>query len=384
MIKLFICLVISLFIPLLGSTTPSVSGVSGDIIDSNSITVSGSDFGSTGPTILIFDDFNDGTGDGNNANLAATVGSWDGTGAYNPRYSSVSRSGDYSVELSAFDGSEYIMSQFYKDFDTATEYFLSYGVMVPADTYFPQKYSFSDVGEFPDGSVWKFAWIRDYENDPDAGPDDDDKCLPTHNSQAAFVTDGNDLNNSGGTSSIRIHEITGDYSTWWEWFSWNRMSFWGRADTTNPSTTAGDEWAQGIGEGDSQVVRTDTTHPMFASGTAPYQWTRLHINGWIAPTPSDRPVKLLYDDIYFAVGSNAAARVEIGNNVTYTSCTKLAICTVTAWADTSITVTVREGGFDAGETIYLFVIDSDNGSSVGYLVTEPTISSITAAGVRIN
>ncbi len=344
---------------------PIISSVSGQINDNQAISIKGAGFGDKGPTIVVFDDFNDGTGDGDDANLSATVGSWDGTGTYKPRYSSLSRSGNFSVEFSKFSSgyNAFVHCQFYKDFQPTTEYFLSYAVMIPENTYFPQQYATAPIGDFPGESVWKFAWIRDYENDPDSSPDDDDKCLPTHTSYGLIRTDGNDLNKSRGSSSIRIHE-NGD--TWWQWGSWNRFAFWGKADKANPSTVVGREWAQGVSDGVAQVFKVDTTDPIFGSGTAPYQWTRLHINGWIRPTPSERPIKLLYDDIYFAVGPNSAARVEVGNAKNYEACTKISIATPTNWSDSTVSATIRQGGFNQGEEVYIFIVDAENSYSTGF------------------
>jgi len=346
-------------LPEIGLSTPIISSATGVLKNGQIISIEGVAFGSGGPQLVVFDDFERGTGDGDKATLTATVGSWDGTGTYVPTYSTISRSGNYSAELSVLVGGWYYHRQFFVDFTPSTEYFLSYAVQVPSKTFFPQKHASAPVGAFPDESVWKFAWIRDYANDSDASPDDDDKCLPTHVWQAHLDTAGNDL----GFSKLTIYD---DVNTdqWWQWGAWNRMAFWGRADTTNPATAAGEEWAQGIGV--SQYQTSNNTNALFAGGTAPYQFTRLHINGWMRTTPSTKPVKLVYDDIYFAVGDNAAARVELGNSAIYSACTKLSIATPVSWSDKSIKATVREGGLLSGEEVYLFVIDSNNIPSVGY------------------
>ena len=350
--------------------------VDGTLLNGQSLTITGKNFGTSGPVLQVFEDFDDlGNPAGGEPDLNATVGEWSGYSSsyWDTQYNSISRSGSYSGELSGIKNigtpTHAYHAGFFIDFPASTEYFLSYAVQIPKGTYFPHIDS-DAVGPnaFPSGSNWKFAWIRDYENDPDASPGDDDKCLPTYTSTKLIRTDGNDLNASNGSSSIRIYDDTagGPGDTWWQWGSWNRFAFWGKADATNPSTVSGNEWAQGIGEGVEQISRTNTTDPLFASGHAPYQWTRLHINGWIRETEIADPIELLYDDIYFAVGPNAAARVEIGNNPVYSKCTKLAIATPESWDDTTISIRVREGGFSANEIVYLFVINSNNIPSVGY------------------
>jgi hypothetical protein len=144
------------------------------------------------------------------------------------------------------------------------------------------------------------------------------------------------------------------------------MAFWCKADEANPSTVAGHDWAQGIGDGFGQVAREDTTDPVFGGGTEPYQWTRLHLNGWIRETDRDYEVRLLYDDIYLATGPHAAARVEIGNKANYSECTMMAISTPTAWSGTQITATVREGCFRDGDAVWVFVVDDQNVPSAGF------------------
>jgi hypothetical protein len=64
----------------------------------------------------------------------------------------------------------------------------------------------------------------------------------------------------------------------------------------------------------------------------------------------------LWDDIYL---DNTWARVEMGDNADYDSCTHREIQIPSAWSDTSITVTVNQGSFMNGGTAYLFVVDAD-------------------------
>jgi len=72
-----------------------------------------------------------------------------------------------------------------------------------------------------------------------------------------------------------------------------------------------------------------------------------------------------------SAGTNAAARVEIGDQSTYSSCKNLTILTPTKWNDGSITATVRQGSFTSGQTAYVFVFDANNNgnTSNGYKVT---------------
>ena len=78
--------------------------------------------------------------------------------------------------------------------------------------------------------------------------------------------------------------------------------------------------------------------------------------------------KAYFDDIYIQVGTKA--RVEIGNNPIFTSCTHREIQFPTAWSDSSIAITFNKGSFVENDTVYLFVADANgNVNSQGYPVT---------------
>lgn len=65
---------------------------------------------------------------------------------------------------------------------------------------------------------------------------------------------------------------------------------------------------------------------------------------------------LYYDDFYV---DNTWARVMIGNNSNFSSCTHREIQIPTEWDDGSITITGNRGSFDPCEAYYLFVVDAD-------------------------
>lgn len=74
---------------------------------------------------------------------------------------------------------------------------------------------------------------------------------------------------------------------------------------------------------------------------------------------------------------NTLARVELGNNASFSACTHREIQIPTAWSTSQITVTANVGSFSAGSTAYLFIIDAGGNASAGFPVTiggtvEPT------------
>ncbi len=73
------------------------------------------------------------------------------------------------------------------------------------------------------------------------------------------------------------------------------------------------------------------------------------------------------DDIYIQIGTQA--RVELGNNSNYFSCSFREIQRPDSWGDGAITLSLNQGSFQNGDTAYLFVVDADGNPSVGYPIT---------------
>lgn len=92
-----------------------------------------------------------------------------------------------------------------------------------------------------------------------------------------------------------------------------------------------------------------------------------------------------WDDIYI---DNSWARVEIGDNATYSNCTHREIQPALTWSDTGITGTFNQGSFNAGDTVYVFVVDENGIASAGYAVVlgsepavaDPVVEILTASG----
>jgi len=75
---------------------------------------------------------------------------------------------------------------------------------------------------------------------------------------------------------------------------------------------------------------------------------------------------LYMDDIYFDV---TRARVEVGNASTWSGCTQREIQIPTAWSSSSVTITANKGGYSSFSGKYLYVLDSENRvNSNGYAI----------------
>ncbi len=77
---------------------------------------------------------------------------------------------------------------------------------------------------------------------------------------------------------------------------------------------------------------------------------------------------LYLDDIYV---DNTLARIELGNNGDFSSCTHREMQIPTAWDSQgdSIDIQINAGTFVPGEEAWLFVIDEDGNASDGFPVT---------------
>ena len=149
---------------------PAVTGVSGTVSNGGTITISGSGFGS-GPSILIFDDFEGGT---NNATIktgagSATVGAWSALGENGTQiYSNTNKnSGNLAYQVAVgttCTASGYIFAT--SMFPAATnEFFGTWWVYLPADEQWPGYASYTQAGcteaSGPECAVnWKQVWVH--------------------------------------------------------------------------------------------------------------------------------------------------------------------------------------------------------------------------------
>lgn len=337
---------------------PTISNVTGNFSDGYQISISGSGFGSKGPSIQIFDNFENGT-DGTPINLQATTGTWTGNGYAGRGLPIADRQDALSGSLSArmTNGDSWSSwRQVHKKFSATTEVFVSYWVRVPDGTDWPYA---TTPKTFPDRSSWKYTWLTQGDN-----TGENDLCLPSYNGLNSHSMGGNDY-------SLRTYLGV----SWVNWSGWMRYSGWIKANPTDP-TANGTIFYQVL-NGSSQTSNTQTDKPVFDTDVttkANKNWTAMRFPGNFELSAGGN-YQILYDDIYLATGPNAAARIEIGNAPTYSACTELNLATVNQWSDSSINATFRNGSFSAGSQAYLYVIDANGNASTGFPITLGTTGS---------
>jgi hypothetical protein len=304
----------------LGAAAPSVTTAQGNADPGTTITVTGSGFGSQGPNVVMFDDFE--------SSSPFKIGRWNGTPvSYNGgRSGSKSELVDSNAPvLTAGFGGSY------------SEALISYWVRLttprfPGDT--TADYQFSS------NSSWKFVWLMDgngYHNDGLY-----DLCLPTHaGASGNFMLAGNDFN---------YKQIGND---WWSWTNWMRITVWIRDNSSNAGffeTFSNEKHFKRINFG---------SNPPFASGVT-RTFSQLNVPGWIRS--GGEPI---YDDVYVAVGPGAVARVELADSPVYDDASTIDTLLVKSWSDSSINAEVPNVTVSSGQA-YVFVTDANgNRSPVG-------------------
>ncbi len=321
---------------------PNITGVAGTIANGQQITISGSSFGTNGPTVLLFDDFEGGT-NGNQLSLnLAPVGTWSGIStADHTSYSNANKvSGSLAARFNIYNypvnNNPVIWVTAPSAFDS---FYVSWWAMLPAGTVFP------GTGN-PDGTNWKVMWVcKD-----DACNDADVDLVGL--SSTGWALSGNDYPN--------VYSIWFDFSlstgVWYRFQEWIK----GRTDSTGHETI----WT--TDSSNKTVLRKDRDVQTLNSGDTNKRRV-IFVNGYVRDTANSYPT---FDDVYIATGEYAQARVEIGNASTYANCSNLTITTPTSWSDTRIVTTVRQGSFSSGQTAYLYVFDANgNVNSTGFPIT---------------
>ena len=319
---------------------PAITSVEGTVGNGEMITITGTGFGSTGPTVAIFDDFEKGT-NGSVISIAsgsASVNQWSVVSPdYKPTYSTIqAHSGSKSLLIDFSQQGRWTQVHF----SGASRVYFSFWLLVPSNSCVPGVNN-------PDGPNWKFAMIS---GNPWPASDHTTVFL-SDLPNPAFTTmsvwyDSAGINTGGwGSSSI--------IKARWQRYEWY---FYGH-------TSAG--IIQGW-ELNSSTVRTQIQNQLNVYNLHSHDlWGLVQFPAYAR---QDSVAKNYYDDIYVATGAGALARVEIGNNSTYSRCTNLAVITPVSWGSNSITATVRQGSFTAGSSAYLFIIDAAGVVSPGYPV----------------
>ncbi|MEF3692164.1 MAG: hypothetical protein V3574_03890 [Candidatus Moraniibacteriota bacterium] len=341
---------IFLALPKIVFGAPSITGVSGNIANGESIVISGSGFGTSGPNVVLFDSFEKGSV-GNNISIvsnSADVGNWNGLGNIIQIYSSdfsISGTKAMKVDWSNFYGSgPYLRYSNVQNSDIL----ISWWQYMPTNKNVP-----GTNGPEAGQPNWKWFWIGDEGDDWPWGSDYVTVCLSNNNCDATIaVFPADDLENPQreGGDWIETSFMKG---------TWVRVSV-----AMKNAVSGGYIWNQEVSSS-GNIIQLNQTGISTAHLTDP--WNILSLPGF---GRQDNTAAVYYDDVYVATGASARARIEIGNASTYNASTNLALLTPTSWGASSISATVRGGSFTGGNNAYLYVVDSTGAvNATGYPIT---------------
>ena len=359
-LKIILILLIFLILPSLVFSAPNIIGVSGNVSEGQTITISGNSFGNSGPNIVLHDDFEKGTVDNSISilNNSANIGHWETLGGTEQTYSNenfVSGAKSMKIDWTESYGSGPGMS--YSNVQNS-DIFLSWWQYMPINANVPG--TFGPEAGLPN---WKWFWIGDQTDGWPWGSDYVTTCLSNENCDGIIgVFPADDLGNperEGGT-----------------WFGTSFVKgVWIRVSVAMKNATSGGYiWNQELSS-NGNFVKFDLTNIVTAHNDDP--WNILTLPGFGREDPT---AALYIDDVYLATGNAARARVEIGNASTYNSSTNLTLLAPTSWSSGEIEATVRKGSFSNSTNAYLYVTDSTGAVNVnGYPITIVSGSGDTTA-----
>ena len=350
---LFLVAILVLIFEVEAFAAPSISSVSGQIVHGQSITISGSAFGTKPvPGPLVWDNFESGslgTRIGGNAPTVRNIStSWvwsDGSsnGVVYPVYSNAVVRG-VSTKSSLHDFSTITGCALTIPTAQTTYYFTWWYHTVRTGANWPRQTK-PFILEGSTGDQMPAAYIGWGQVYPP--PDESLRTALIDNSTTLEPTIWFDPSFSA---------IQG------EWIRFEVLLIQSSSNVHNGTfkvwvhTTATPSIAQPVNIGGNALTRVTNNY-----------WNALNIGDYYSHGDATDGGKVYIDDFYL---DNAQARVEIGNASTWSSCTRREIQIPSAWSDTSVTITVNQGLFKQGTSAYLYVVDS-NGSvnPMGYPIS---------------
>lgn len=332
----------------LSSPTLSTAAWSGTLVEGDTVTVTLTNGGGTGPNIAIFDNFENGVVGSSISTVAnsATFAQWSGltSSTCGPRYSTTEKySGSKSMysDMGCIDpapsgnGGELYA---YVDFSSSTE------IMVCND--------WKITGDWPGyggtGANMKMNWIQyghsTVDTDLYRGFSASGSTPPT-----GSVYDGND---SSFTKNFTIN-ITSTSAPAGSPEGWKSTCEYIRG--VAPGTIRFEETARDTGLFRVGYSTNNLAVPFFDDpGNTHTYWTSVHIPGYGRITPG---TGWYHDNVYVATGTGgtAQARVYVMDTATFTASAVRAMGRVVSWTDSSIQFVFHQSRLPTNGTGYLFV-----------------------------
>ncbi|WP_250658245.1 hypothetical protein [Alkalimarinus coralli] len=302
------------------------------------IEVRGSGFGN-GPNVILFDTFSNGKVGDKVPFTSPEIGTWDSYGYYGgiPKYAAITGS-NHGFLMNDFESGRRKIAQLEAIFGDNTEIFVSYDVFLPDGRTFPGA---STENTFPSVSSWKFAWLIDGDGISNDGIYD--MVVPTHVGGGGFLVGGNEFTIGWIGSSWFSHDTV------------NRISFWKKANKSDPANKSGEYFFRGMSEEKKPYRTYKDDKPIFQPGLASNSFDRIRFHGWSGNGDHSNS-NAIYDNIYIAVGENSQARIELGKSDRYQDNNMLTIYPPVVWEDGYVKAKL----YSQNDTLnqFLFITDS--------------------------
>lgn len=332
------------------ATAPTITNVSGSIVDGQSVTISGSGFGIKATAKpLVFDTFDSGTNGTDIVGrppvmtaLNAGNWTWEGTaagGSATPKYStSNQRPGSSASALADMDG---------------VQWNNSLSIVTQQPEYFASWWVYYDHYA---GSVSRNTkpWVM----------------YGSSNEEPHAYSGWGDLSDSSLRSSIADSGYSDPNTAYGSPQTPNFYGKWIKFELYLKQSSPG------VANGTYKVWITEPGQPTYLSLNRDSVQTRginavwqqfTFVGAYCDSDPSNRKYRIYADDFYY---DNTRARVELGNAATYAATTIREVQPANAWSALSATIAVHKGSFTSGQTAYLYVVDSTGAvNASGYPVT---------------
>lgn len=308
------------------------------------VTGTGTGFGSP-PTVTQFAKWTNGT-NGEIVSLSSQeIGSPFDSGSYQSapflqsRYFTLEDTTGASIREGGTTEATNRLTGFTKEHPAFSEYLLAYDMGVPPGRTFSAA---STENTLPSQSGLKNFWL----SDSPLGDIATDVVAVSYAGSDQWVVSGNG-------SAPPIFLVQGfSFSRW-------TSNLVAQKPGADPDTDNGvTEVVRTLATGTEVKIVTD--QPTFKNGGASEQYT--HIQMWSGNGDQNKS-QHLYRWFYLATGANARARMELGNNATYTSCTRRRVVPHATWSDTTVTATVD--GFQLTNMTHWFVTNADGTRTSG-------------------
>lgn len=342
---------------------PIISSVTDTLTVGQLGTIKGIGFGTSGPNVHFYDDFESGTVglDLKTGIGSAVIGQWDILSNVHPKYSSdTSVSGVKAWKVTGNGVANDSMAARIA-LPGVSEIYMSWWNYVPTNSLWS-----GEGNTNASGMNWKIMWLM--------------QGISTDNDLTYTMAGGTELNPAKnifvrGNNTPLAYPNTEAINFVMNKGEWHRFAWWLK-DGSNSNGSSSLWELRNTGMTLLKDIKNAST--INSGAVRNYLW----VNGFVRDLPVTTQ---MFDDVYVATGPNSRARIEIGTGCTggvYTACTNLAISTPNSWTDGVITFTARLGSLSSGPA-HLFVINGNGDVSAGTPITITKGSAAAPMGLRV-